>query len=48
LQPEAASEAVRATVRGRVQAVGFRDATVSIAHRLGVQGWVRNADDGAL
>jgi DNA ligase D-like protein (predicted 3'-phosphoesterase) len=35
-------------VRGRVQAVGFREATVAEAHRLGVLGWVRNADDGTV
>ena len=40
--------AVRATVRGRVQAVGFRDATVRKARALGVMGWVRNADDGSV
>ena len=40
--------AVRAVVRGRVQGVGFREATIAEAHRLGVFGWVRNADDGTL
>lgn len=40
--------AVRATVRGRVQAVGFRDATVRKARALGAMGWVRNADDGSV
>lgn len=40
--------AIRATVRGRVQAVGFRDATVRRAHELGVLGWVRNAEDGSV
>ena len=40
--------AVRAVVRGRVQGVGFRDATVGEARRRGVLGWVRNADDGAV
>jgi DNA ligase D-like protein (predicted 3'-phosphoesterase) len=39
---------MRATVRGAVQGVGFRDATVSAADRLGVLGWVRNADDGSV
>jgi len=39
---------VRAAVRGRVQGVGFRDATVRRAHQLGVLGWVRNAEDGSL
>jgi DNA ligase D-like protein (predicted 3'-phosphoesterase) len=40
--------AVRAIVRGGVQGVGFRDATVSRAHELGVLGWVRNGEDGAV
>jgi DNA ligase D-like protein (predicted 3'-phosphoesterase) len=40
--------AVRATVRGQVQAVGFREATVSEAGRLGALGWVRNGEDGEL
>jgi DNA ligase D-like protein (predicted 3'-phosphoesterase) len=35
---------IRATVRGQVQAVGFRDATVRRAHELGVLGWVRNGE----
>jgi DNA ligase D-like protein (predicted 3'-phosphoesterase) len=39
---------VRATVRGRVQAVGFREATVRRAQELGVLGWVRNEDDGTV
>ena len=41
-------KAVRATVRGAVQGVGFREATVSVAGRLGVLGWIRNADDGSV
>lgn len=40
--------AVRAVVRGRVQGVGFRDATVRKARQLGVFGWVRNAEDGTV
>jgi DNA ligase D-like protein (predicted 3'-phosphoesterase) len=40
--------AVRATVRGRVQGVGFRDATVRRARGLGALGWVRNGDDGGV
>jgi DNA ligase D-like protein (predicted 3'-phosphoesterase) len=40
--------AVRATVRGRVQGVGFRQATVAKAQQIGAFGWVRNADDGSV
>lgn len=43
-----ATVAVRAVVRGEVQEVGFRDATVSRAHTFGVLGWVRNGGDGAV
>jgi DNA ligase D-like protein (predicted 3'-phosphoesterase) len=44
-KPEAA---VRAVVRGDVQGVGFRYATVHKARGLGVMGWVRNEEDGSL
>jgi DNA ligase D-like protein (predicted 3'-phosphoesterase) len=40
--------AIRAVVRGQVQAVGFRDATVRRARQLGLMGWVRNAEDGSV
>jgi DNA ligase D-like protein (predicted 3'-phosphoesterase) len=40
--------AVRAVVRGAVQGVGFRDAVLRLARRLGVLGWVRNGEDGSL
>jgi DNA ligase D-like protein (predicted 3'-phosphoesterase) len=43
-----AESAVRAEVRGAVQGVGFRDATTERALRLGVMGWVRNAEDGSV
>jgi acylphosphatase len=35
-------------VRGEVQGVGFRDATLRRARELGVMGWVRNGDDGTV
>jgi DNA ligase D-like protein (predicted 3'-phosphoesterase) len=44
----AAMHAIRAVVRGRVQGVGFRDATVRRARELGLTGWVRNGEDGAV
>lgn len=38
----------RLLVRGRVQGVGFRYATVRAAQRFGVTGWVRNRRDGSV
>jgi DNA ligase D-like protein (predicted 3'-phosphoesterase) len=40
--------AVRATVRGAVQGVGFRDAVLSRARESGVLGWVRNGEEGEV
>jgi DNA ligase D-like protein (predicted 3'-phosphoesterase) len=40
--------AVRAIVSGAVQAVGYRDATLRRARKLGVMGWVRNAEAGGV
>lgn len=40
--------AVRVTVAGRVQGVGFREATVARAHELELLGWVRNEADGTV
>ena len=39
---------MRAVVRGQVQGVGFRDATLRRARRLGAMGWVRNGEDGSV
>ncbi len=47
-QAKADSAAVRAVVRGDVQAVGYRDATLRLARELGVMGWVRNEDEGGV
>jgi DNA ligase D-like protein (predicted 3'-phosphoesterase) len=42
------AKAVRAVLRGQAQRVGFRDATVAEAHRLGLMGWARSDEDGAV
>jgi acylphosphatase len=42
------SERLHAVVRGDVQGVGFRYFLMREAHSLGLQGWVRNNDDGAV
>ena len=41
-----AARRLHALVRGRVQAVGFRQFVWSRAAQLGLTGWVRNGDDG--
>jgi acylphosphatase len=43
-----AKTAVRATVHGAVQGIGFRAATVARAHAAGALGWVRNGEDGTV
>jgi DNA ligase D-like protein (predicted 3'-phosphoesterase) len=45
---DADKKALRVVVRGAVQGVGFREATVRRARKLGLMGWVRNAEDGSL
>jgi DNA ligase D-like protein (predicted 3'-phosphoesterase) len=40
--------AVRAVVHGRVQGVGYRDATLRCARDVGVMGWVRNGGEGKV
>jgi DNA ligase D-like protein (predicted 3'-phosphoesterase) len=40
--------AIRAVVRGEVQGVGLRAATVRRAREIGVSGWVRNDEDGTV
>lgn len=45
---EPSERAIRAGVAGRVQGVGFRDATRRLAGRLALMGWVRNEPDGTL
>jgi DNA ligase D-like protein (predicted 3'-phosphoesterase) len=45
---KAKGKAARLIVRGEVQGVGFRYATVDRARELGVMGWVRNGEDGEV
>jgi DNA ligase D-like protein (predicted 3'-phosphoesterase) len=47
-ESEIGTAAVRAVVRGEVQGVGFRAATVGRADELGVWGWVRNGEGGTV
>ena len=43
-----ALETRRVRVRGRVQGVGFREACVRQARRIGITGWVRNRMDDSV
>lgn len=45
---EASAVARRVVVRGRVQGVGYRFATVGIARDAGLAGWVRNRLDDSV
>ena len=40
--------AIRASVHGVVQGVGFRYSTRAVAQRLGLSGWVRNLPTGSV
>lgn len=46
--PPVGSRAIRASIGGTVQGVGFREAVRALAGQLGVMGWVRNAEDGTV
>jgi acylphosphatase len=41
-------ERLHAVIRGNVQGVGFRYFIQRRARQLGLQGWVRNNDDGSV
>ncbi len=47
-RPPQSTRRAAAVVSGRVQGVGFRDATAREARGAGLGGWVRNRDDGAV
>jgi acylphosphatase len=42
------SERLHAVITGEVQGVGFRFFLIRHAEVLGLRGWVRNRDDGAV
>ncbi len=39
---------LRLRIEGRVQGIGYRDYVVGEAVRLGIDGWVRNRNDGTV
>ncbi|HKI60293.1 MAG TPA: acylphosphatase, partial [Mariprofundaceae bacterium] len=41
-------KAYRVRIEGRVQGVSFRYYTLQEANRLGIDGWVRNCEDGSV
>jgi acylphosphatase len=47
-EPTDPRRSVRVVIRGRVQGVGFRYATVREAESVGLAGWVRNREDGGV
>lgn len=46
--PPVGPGAIRASIVGKVQGVGFRDSVQALAGQQGVMGWVGNAEDGSV
>jgi acylphosphatase len=46
--PDRPVERLEATVRGRVQGVGYRYFVLRLADRQGLTGWVANQSDGSV
>ncbi|MDQ8032781.1 acylphosphatase [Bordetella genomosp. 1] len=45
---DAPIETIHVVVKGKVQGVGYRHATVRRAHMIGATGWVQNMLDGTV
>jgi acylphosphatase len=41
-------ETLHAIIKGRVQGIGYRNWTLTKAKTLGINGWVRNMDNGCV
>lgn len=48
IKNETESRGIHAVVFGRVQGVFYRANTQKIAKKLGINGWIRNRDDGTV
>lgn len=48
MEPATSEVTARATVRGRVQGVGYRQFLLAAALAHGVRGWARNRADGTV
>ena len=48
MKPTTSTHRAHAFFSGRVQGVGFRHEAESVAHRIGLTGWVKNLQDGRV